>query len=300
MPELPDIRLYVARLKERLVGTTLDAISLGSPFVLRSVTPRPADLSGKSVLGIERMGKRLVFELEGQNFLVIHLMIAGRLTWTSPCPEPKRPSGKAQLAILRFGTGQLTLIENSTKKRASITLIKDRENLETHRRGGIDPTTVNAEQFVAQLFSDRRTLKRALTDPSWFDGIGNAYSDEILFEAKLSPLRLTTSLSQEEATRLAIATRQVLESWTSRLESMFPGFPRPADVTAFRPEFNVHGKFGKPCSVCHAPIQHIVYSEKETNYCAICQNEGRLLADRSLSRLLKDDWPKMLNYDDNG
>jgi formamidopyrimidine-DNA glycosylase len=300
MPELPDIRLYVTRLCERLCGSTLESIALGSPFVLRSVSPKPAELFGKEVKHVSRLGKRLVLELEDELFAMIHLMIAGRLQWVSPAPEAKRPAGKAQLAIFRFSSGQLTLVENSTKKRAAISLIRGREALEAQRREGVDPTTVSAEEFAAKLAQDRRTLKRALTDPSWFDGIGNAYSDEILFGAKLSPMRLTSALSPEETARLASASREVLEFWTGNLTGLYPGFPRPTDVTSFRPEFNVHGKFGKPCNVCGAPVQHIVYADKETNYCAICQNEGRLLADRSLSRLLKDDWPKMLKIDDGG
>ena len=294
MPELPDIRLYVTRLNERVAGATLESIVLGSPFVLRTVTPRPADVAGKRVLQVSRLGKRLVFELEEELFVMIHLMIAGRLQWVTPAPEPKRPHGKIQLAILRFSSGQLTLVEHSTKKRAAISLLRGRAALEAERRAGLDPTSISPERFVEQLVSERRTLKRALTDPSWFDGIGNAYSDEILFAAKLSPMRLTSSLSEEEALRLASTTREVLEYWTVRLQELYPGFPKQGDVTAFRPDFTVHGRFKERCRVCGAPVQHIVYVDKETNYCAICQNEGRLLADRSLSLLLKDDWPKML------
>ncbi len=300
MPELPDIRLYVTRLKERLLDSELESIVLGSPFVLRSVSPKPIELAGRRVQGVSRLGKRVVLEFEDEFFLMIHLMIAGRLQWVSPAPEAKRPSGKAQLAILRFSSGQLTLVEQSTKKRASITLFHGRELVEAQRRDGIDPTSISVEEFSARLTSERRTLKRSLTDPSWFDGIGNAYSDEILFEARLSPLRLTTSLTEQELRRLAEASRNVLEAWTQKLQVLYPGFPRPADVTAFRPAFHVHGKFGQPCHICSAPVQHIVYADKETNYCAVCQNEGRLLADRSLSRLLKDDWPKMLSYDEGG
>lgn len=294
MPELPDIRLYVARLIERTAGATLESIVLGSPFVLRTVAPAPAEVAGKKVIEVSRLGKRLVFYLEDELFVMIHLMIAGRLQWVSPAPAPKRPQGKIQLAFLRFSSGQLALVEHSTKKRASISLLRGRAALEAERRTGLDPTLVPTTGFVERLRTDRRTLKRALTDPSWFDGIGNAYSDEILFAARLSPVRLTTSLGEDEAVRLARASHDVLEHWTLRLQELYPGFPKPGDVTAFRPEFNVHGRFGEPCRVCRAPIQRIVYADKETNYCAVCQNEGRLLADRSLSRLLKDDWPKML------
>jgi formamidopyrimidine-DNA glycosylase len=300
MPEMPDIRLYVSRLSERLVGHQLESIVLGSPFVLRSVSPKPSEVSGHTVQKVGRLGKRIILELDDDLFVMIHLMIAGRLQWVTPLPEAKRPSAKAQLAILRFTSGQLTLVENSTRKRASITLVRGRDALEAHRRTGIDPTAASPSEFKAQLLSDRRSLKRALIDPSWFDGIGNAFSDEILFAAKLSPARLTTSLSEEEILRLGNSSREVLDYWTSKLLELYPGFPRPSDVTAFRPQFNVHGRFEKPCTVCSAPIQHIVYADKETNYCAICQNEGRLLADRSLSRLLKDDWPKMLQFDEGG
>jgi formamidopyrimidine-DNA glycosylase len=294
MPELPDIELYLTRLSERIVGSELQKVNIFGPFVLRSFLVKPAELSGAKVTGVSRLGKRIVIELEGDFFIVIHLMIAGRLQWQSPLPPEKRALGKVTLASFRFATGQLSLVEMSSKKRASIYLVKGRDGLDEHRRAGINVFTASLADFAAALQAKNRTLKRALTDPNAFDGIGNAYSDEILFWAKLSPVKRTGSLDEDEIERLLGACRKTLADWEVRLREIFPQFPKPADITAFRPDFAVHGRFGEPCPVCGQPIQHVVYAENETNYCAQCQNEGRLLADRSLSRLLKDDWPRTL------
>jgi len=294
MPEYPDIELYLTKLRERVVGDRLEKARLYSAFVLRSVAVPPSDVEGRTVAGVFRMGKRIVLELEDERFILIHLMIAGRLQWLSPPPPEKKAMGKVLLASFRFTAGQLNLVEFSTKKRASIYLIRGRAGLEEHRREGLDVFTATVEQFAARIRSQNRTLKRILTDPNSFDGIGNAYSDEILFAAKLSPVRLTKSLSDAEIARLHEAAKTTFAHWAARLRELYPEFPKPGDVTAFRPDFATHGRFGKPCLVCGAPIQHIVYAENETNYCANCQNEGRLLADRSLSRLLKSDWPKTL------
>lgn len=294
MPELPDIELYRTRLNERLLGETYENTLVFNPFVVRSTSPAPRQLEERQVLGVERLGKRLVVALADGYFIVIHLMIAGRLQWQSPAPPLKRSNGKIQLAALRFSSGQLTLVESSTRKRASIHFVHGRENLAAHTRAGLNIYSVDASTFEARLRGQNHTLKRVLTDPHAFDGIGNAFSDEILFNARLSPLRMSRSLSDEESARLLAAAQTTLRDWTDRLQEQIPGFPKPNEVTAFRPDFAVHGRFGLPCPVCGSPVQHIVYAENETNYCAKCQNEGRLLADRSLSRLLKEDWPKTL------
>ena len=294
MPEYPDIELYLTRLSERVVGERLEKVRFYSAFILRSVGVPASDIEGRLVVGVFRMGKRIILELEEDRFILIHLMIAGRLQWLSPPPPEKKAMGKVLLASFRFAPGQLSLVETSTRKRAAVFLIQGRAGLEEHRREGLDVFLATPHQFAERLRSQNRTLKRILTDPNSFDGIGNAYSDEILFAAKLSPLRLTRSLSDAEVSRLHEAARATFKHWAARLRELYPGFPKPADVTAFRPDFATHGRFGKPCPVCGAPIQHIVYAENETNYCANCQNEGRLLADRSLSRLLKSDWPKTL------
>jgi len=294
MPELPDIELYVERLRERVVGQRLLSFAPYNPFVLRSVTPKPAELADHLTIGVSRLGKRVVLEFEDELFAVIHLMIAGRLMWKTPLPAEKRSNGKIIVAGFRFENGQLSLQEISTKKRASITLIRGRGALEVLRRAGLDLFSSSVGEFGVRLREKNRTLKRALTDPNAFDGIGNAYSDEILFEARLSPVRLTSSLTDKEVEHLFEASKSCLERWRVRMQELFPKFPQPADVTAFRPDFATHGRYGEPCPVCGSPIQRIVQAENETNYCAKCQNEGRLLADRSLSRLLKDDWPKTL------
>ena len=300
MPELPDIELYVIRLAERIVGQRLDKIRFYNPFVLRSVGVPLFDLQGKSVTAVSRLGKRIIIELEDGRFIVIHLMIAGRFQWTSPAPPLRKSMGKVLIASIIFENGQLDLTEMSTKKRASIHLLNSRIDLEEHRRDGLNVFTATAAEFQVRLQSENRTLKRMLTNPNAFDGIGNAYSDEILFAAKLSPVRLTKALNPEEISRLHQATRDTLDNWRKNLLDTYVGFPKPSDITAFRKDFATHGKFKQPCPVCGSPIQRIVYAENETNYCARCQNEGRLLADRSLSRLLKDDWPKTLEDMEEG
>lgn len=294
MPELPDIELYRLRLEERVVGAAVDGIQFANPFVLRSVAPPLAELIGQTVVGVERLGKRIVLALANDAFIVLHLMIAGRLQWKSPAPPFKRLAGRIQIAEFRFTSGQLLLVETSTRKRASVHLVSGRENLTEHDRQGLALATASVQEFGQRLNATNRTLKRALTDPRTFDGIGNAYSDEILFHARLSPVRLTSSLKADEIERLFRACQDTLADWTARLQVIFPEFPKPAEITAFRPDFAVHGRFNEPCPTCEAPVQRIVYAENETNYCARCQNEGRLLADRSLSQLLKGDWPKTL------
>ena len=295
MPELPDIELYVARLRERVVGERLEKVRIYSPFVLRSVGFAPIDFEGRIATDVFRLGKRIVVELDQERFVLIHLMIAGRLQWLSPPPPvQKRAQGKVLLASFQFQSGQLNLVETSTRKRAAVYLIGGRAGLDEHRREGLDVFAATPFAFRQRLQLQNRTLKRILTDPHSFDGIGNAYSDEILFAARLSPVRLSRSLSDEDAERLHEAAKQTLSRWKARLMELYPSFPRPGDITAFRPDFAVHGRFGQPCPLCGSPIQRIVHAENETNYCARCQNEGRLLADRSLSRLLKDDWPGTL------
>lgn len=293
MPELPDVELYRVRLAERLVGQRLEKVAVFSPFVVRSFATPAKEFEGLRVEGVERLGKRLVLGFEEDRFIVIHLMIAGRLLWQSPAPPVTKALGKVHLIALRFENGQLTLTESSSKKRAAVYFVTGREGLTEHRRAGVSVFDLSLEAF-AQRVKTSRTLKRILTDPATFDGIGNAFSDEILFHARLSPVRLGSALSGEEIERLYVAARETLATWTEKLQREIKGFPKPAQVTAFRPDFAVHGRFDQPCPVCGKPVQHIVYAENETNYCAQCQNEGRLLADRSLSRLLKDDWPKTL------
>jgi formamidopyrimidine-DNA glycosylase len=294
MPELPDIELYVTRLSERLIGQRIERLKFYNPFVLRSFEVKPSDIEMRMVTGVSRLGKRIILELEEEKFVVIHLMIAGRFQWLSPAPIEKKAVGKVLIASIRFEEGQLNLVEMSTKKRASIYLVRGKEGLEEHRRDGLNVFTATSDEFAARIRSENRTLKRMITNPNSFDGIGNAYSDEILFAAKLSPVKLTQSLKPEEIKRLHQAAKDTFTYWRERLLELYPNFPKPGDITAFRPDFATHGKFKQPCPVCKAPIQHIVYAENETNYCAKCQNEGRLLADRSLSRLLKSDWPKTI------
>jgi formamidopyrimidine-DNA glycosylase len=295
VPELPDVTVYCEALASRTVGTSMLRASLPSMFVLRSVEPPIAALEGKRVSAVARLGKRIVLEFEGSLFLVVHLMVSGRLLWGEGGPKSLRPAGKATLAVLQFEAGHLVLTEASSKKRASLYVVQGRDALKQHDPGGIEPLDSTAEQFAEALRRENRTLKRALTNPKAFSGIGNAYSDEILHAARLSPVRLTQQLKQEEVTRLHAATQETLTRWTDKLRQEFGGrFPGRGEVTAFRPDFAVHGKFGKPCPTCGKPVQRISYAENETNYCAQCQNEGRMLADRSLSRLLKSDWPKTI------
>jgi len=292
MPELPDILLYQNALRKRIVGRTLERVTVISPFVLRTYDPPIESLENAAVEEVSRIGKRLVLHFPQERFLVMHLMIAGRLRWLAPAA---RPPGKIALAMLRFDNGTLALTEASQKKRAALHAVAGAAALAGFSRGGIDVLEADAEAFRAALRRENRTLKRALTDPRLIDGIGNAYSDEILHAAGLSPLTRTHSLDDAAAERLFRAARSVLADWTRRLAEKFADrFPGPGDVTAFRPEFAVHGRFGQPCPACGSPVQRIRYADNETNYCPRCQTGGRILADRSLSRLLKDDWPRTL------
>lgn len=292
MPEYPDLTLYLSALQPRVVGQTLEGVRLGSPFVLRSVEPPLASVAGRKVLRLRRIGKRIVFELERELFVIVHLMVAGRFQW-KPEKGAKLP-GRAGLAAFDFSSGTLLLTEVSTKKRASIHLAQSEPALRSFDRGGLEVMTAHLDEFAERLRSENHTLKRTLTDPRLFSAIGNAYSDEILHRAKLSPVKLTKSMTGEEIARLYEATRTVLAEWSARLEKE-AGDRWPDKVTAFRPEMAVHGKFKQPCPVCGAPVQRIVHAENETDYCARCQTGGKLLADRSLSRLLKEDWPGTLD-----
>jgi len=292
MPEWPDVTVYVEHLSRLVVGSSLDEVSVRGPNLLRTALPPLSDAFGRKVLGVSRLGKRIVFALSGDRFLVLHLMIAGRLHWNAP-----RSAGKALQAVFRFSSGTLTLTEAGTKKRAALHYVTSLAALDAH---GLEPVGSTLADFAARLTSENHTLKRSLTDPRLFSGIGNAYSDEILHRARLSPLRLTTQLSAEEVARLHASVEAVLLEWTSRLRSE-AGDEFPEGVTAFRPEMMVHGRYGKPCPVCGTAIQRITYAEKnDVNYCPRCQTEGRLLADRSLSRLLKKDWPKTIEELEEG
>jgi formamidopyrimidine-DNA glycosylase len=291
MPELPDVTVYLEALEGRIVGQPLERVRLASPFVLRSFDPPLESLNGRVVRGLRRIGKRIVLDFGDGLFAVIHLMIAGRLHWRGP-GEKRRPQGI--LASFEFPNGTLHFTEAGTRKRASLTLVRGEETLAALDPGGIEPLTAGFEAFDRQLRRENHTLKRALTDPRLFSGIGNAYSDEILHAAQLSPLRLTRSLSEDEARRLHDATKVTLASWTDILRGEAEG-RFPEKVTAFREGMAVHGRYKQPCPVCGSPVQRIVYAENECNYCATCQTGGKLLADRSLSRLLKDDWPKTID-----
>jgi formamidopyrimidine-DNA glycosylase len=290
VPELPDVAAYLTALEPRVVGRRLERIRLASPFVLRSVDPPVAEVEGRMVVGLRRVGKRIVLALEGGMFVVIHLMIAGRLHWR---PAGARPPGRVGLAALDFPDGTLTLTEAGTRRRASIHLARGEATLVTHDPGGLDVFKASTGELRAALARERHTLKRALTDPRLLDGIGNAYADEILHRAGLSPVRMTDQLGDAELTRLHTAMRAVLSEWIERL-SAEAGVAFPEKVTAFREGMAVHGRYGQPCPVCGAPVQRIVHAENETNYCAVCQTGGRLLADRALSRLLRQDWPRTL------
>src|SRR5581483_5780970 len=289
MPELPDVEIYVAALRERIAGARLGSAVIRSPFTLHTVVPPLSKFVGLKVETVHRMGKRIVIGFEHELFMVIHLMIAGRLLWEQDA------SGKVLLAAFEFDGHKLTLTEAAPKKRASIHLVEGRKNLDALDSGGLDILHSSKKQFEDAIRKENRTLKRALTSPQLFSGIGNAYSDEILHAARLSPVRLTRSLSPKEVSALQRAAVRTLKNAIATLRAKFGGrFPGRGDITAFREEHAVHGKFGRPCPVCGAPIQRIRYAENETNYCAKCQNEGRLLADRALSRLLKSDWPRTL------
>jgi len=290
MPELPDITVYLDALDRHATGRPLTAIRLSSPFLLRSVEPPLSAAEGRTVEGVDRIGKRIVLALEGNLFLVLHLMIAGRLKWR--VPQAKIP-GKVGLAAFDFPNGTLLFTEAGTKKRAALHVVEGEAALGQFNRGGLDVFRSDSADFEERLMRENRTLKRALTDPRILDGIGNAYSDEILHRARLSPVKRTHSLSPAETERLHQATQVTLQEWSERLLAEAGG-AFPEKVTAFRPDMAVHGKYGQPCPVCQAPVQRIRYADKETNYCAKCQTDGRLLADRALSRLLKSDWPKRL------
>jgi formamidopyrimidine-DNA glycosylase len=291
VPELPDIAAYIEALEPRVVGRTVDKLRLASPFLLRTVEPAPSELTGKKVLALRRLGKRIAFELEDGLFLVLHLMIAGRLKWLA---KGAKIPGKVGLAALDFDNGTLVLTEAGSKRRASLHIVRGEEALRAHDPGGLEPLEMSLETFRSALTKERHTLKRTLTDPHTFSGIGNAYSDEILHRARLSPVQMTTNLSEEEIARLYSAIRDVLQEWIDRLR-METGTGFPEKVTAFRPEMAVHGRYNQPCPDCGTPVQRIVHAENETNYCARCQTGGRLLADRALSRLLKSDWPKSID-----
>jgi formamidopyrimidine-DNA glycosylase len=284
MPELPDVTVYIEALEQRIAGARLEKIRLFNPFLLRTAVPPISAAEGKSVVGLRRLGKRIVVALQEELFLVLHLMIAGRLHWPG-----KRT--RNTLALFEFDRGTLSLTEAGSKRRASLHLLQGEAAVQAMDPGGIEIFQTDEKTFSAQLKRENHTLKRALTDPRLFSGIGNAYSDEILHHAKLSPVALTKDLSAEEAERLYYSTRQVLELWMQRLRT--ESFPEK--VTAFREEMAVHGRFGKPCPECGAPVQRIVYAENETNYCARCQTGGKLLADRALSRLLKKSWPRNID-----
>ncbi len=290
MPELPDIEVYVEAVAARAVGRPLLAVRLGSPFLLRSVEPPLREAEGKDVRSVRRLGKRIVLGLEGDLFLAIHLMIAGRLHWKA---RGAKLPGRVGLAALDFPDGSLVLTEAGTKRRAALHLVRGEAALAALDRGGLEPLAASPADFEAALRRESHTLKRALTDPSLFSGIGNAYSDEILHRARLSPVKLTSRLDEDEVARLHAATREVLLEWTERLRrEAAGGFPE--GVTAFREEMAVHGKHRRPCPVCGTLVQRIVRAENEVNYCPRCQTGGQILSDRSLARLLKEDWPRTI------
>jgi len=293
MPELPDVLVYLEALTRHVVGHRLERLNLLSPFVLRSVDPPIRTIDGRTIVGVRRVGKRIVLGFGDDLFLVLHLMIAGRLRWREPGKKPGM-GPKMVLASFDFAHGTLFFTEASSKKRASLQLVRGEEALRAADPGGVEPLEATFEEFHDALTRESHTLKRALTDPHLFSGIGNAYSDEILHAAKLSPMKLTRSLTDAELLRLYEATRATLTRWIDRLRAQTgDGFPEK--VTAFHDEMAVHGRFKQPCPVCRSPVQRIVYAENECNYCATCQTGGRLLADRSLSRLLKDDWPRSID-----
>lgn len=290
MPELPDVTIYVEAIAARVVDCPLLAYAILSPFILRTVDPSLEDLIGRQVTGVERLGKRIVIAFEEELFVVIHLMIAGRFRWIDAAVRQKVPA-RIALARFEFASGTLVLTEAGTKRRASLHLVRGRDALVQFDRGGLEVLDATLEQFAERLTRENHTLKRSLTDPRLFSGIGNAYSDELLHRARLSPLKLTSRLSPEEIAWLFDATRDTLRWWTEQMRAEARG-DFPEKVTAFREGMAVHGRYRLPCPVCGTPVQRIRYRDNETNYCAHCQTEGRLLADRALSRLLKQDWPK--------
>ena len=290
MPELPDVTVYLEALETRIRGARLERIRLANPFVLRSVDPSPAEAAGRVVTGLRRLGKRIVIALDGELFVLIHLMIAGRLHWKEA--GAKLP-GKIGLAALDFSTGSATLTEAGSKRRAALHLVRGEAALAAHDPGGLELFDADLAAFRAAITRESHTLKRTLTDPRILSGVGNAYADEILHRARLSPVRMTRQLSEAETTRLFEAAKATLADWIERLRWEAAG-AFPEGVTAFRSDMAVHGRYGRPCPDCGAPVQRIVHAENETNYCARCQTAGRLLADRALSRLLHQDWPRTL------
>ena len=291
MPELPDVLLYIESLKPRILNQTLERVRLTSPFVVRSVTPPISTVNNRTLRALRRLGKQIIFEFDDDLFLVIHLMIAGRFQWKD---KGARIPGKLGLAAFDFPSGTLLLTEAGSKKRASVHVVQNERELAAFDRGALEVLDSSLEEFRSTLTRENHTLKRSLTDPRLFSGIGNAYSDEILHRAHLSPMKLTSKLNEEEIIRLHAATTSTLAEWIERLRTE-TGSAFPSKVTAFRPQMAVHGRYGQPCPVCGSPVQRIVYAENECNYCATCQTEGRLLADRALSRLLKQDWPRSLD-----
>jgi formamidopyrimidine-DNA glycosylase len=291
MPELPDLTVYLESVEARIANQRLVRARLLNPFLLRTAVPPLSSIEGLRVLRLRRIGKRIVFELEQDYFLVLHLMIAGRLRWLQ---GGQKPPGRITLALLEFEGGTLAITEAGSQRRASLHLVRGEEALRAMDPGGAEPSALTQEEFSERLRRENHTLKRALTDPRLFAAIGNAYSDEILHAARLSPVVLTSSLKDEEVARLFQSTIKTLESWTRRLRTEAKG-NFPEKVTAFREGMAVHGRYGKPCPVCGAPVQRIRYADNETNYCARCQTGGKVLADRSLSRLLKKSWPKSID-----
>ncbi len=290
MPELPDVTVYVERAQERLQGQVLRGIKLFNPFLLRTAVPPIGNAAGQRVLGVQRLGKRVVLALEGELFLVLHLMVAGRLRWLAP--GAKLP-GKLALAVFEFDAGQLVFTEAGARRMASLHLVAGAAALAAMDPGGIEVLEIDVLTFETRLRSENHTLKRALTNPHLFSGIGNAYSDEILHRARLSPFVMTRTVSADNVRQLFEAVQSVMLEWTQRLREQSPGWPEK--VTAFRPEMAVHGRYGLPCPVCNTPVQRIIYASNESNYCARCQTGGTLLADRVLSKLLKASWPKSVD-----
>ena len=292
MPELPDVTVYVEAIEARLGGQPLSAYAILSPFILRTVEPPLDVLIGRTVTSVQRLGKRIVIGFDGDFFIVIHLMIAGRFRWFDTGARKKVPA-RIALAELEFTTGTLVLTEAGSKRRASLHVVRGRDALRQFDRGGLEVLNATIDQFAERLARENHTIKRSLTDPRLFSGVGNAYSDEILHRARLSPLKLTNRLTEDEIARLFHATRDTLVAWTEQLRAEAGG-RFPEKVTAFREGMAVHGRYREPCPVCETPVQRIRYKDNETNYCARCQTEGRLLADRALSKLLRQDWPKTI------
>lgn len=294
MPELPDISAYLQALDGKVAGRKMTAVRIANPFLLRSVTPKPDDAVGHAVTGFRRLGKRIAIGFDNDLWLVLHLMIAGRLHWNDE-PGAAIPGGKRGMAAFDFENGTLILTEAGSKKRASLRMVAGEDGLAGHLPPGVEVLDLTLKDFAAALTASNHTLKRALTDPRIFSGIGNAYSDEILHAARLSPIAMTQKLSEEEIARLHAATGKTLKLWTGRFAGEVADKGWPVKVTAFRPEMAVHGKYGEPCPVCETPVQRIRHATNETNYCPRCQTEGKVLADRALSRLLKSDWPRSID-----